>query len=233
VNPADPVLGREYLRYRVREKRLEPIRLDEGRAEHLRLATALLSIFARLRGHPRAEIEQAIEERAIEARSVKVARGMGRVLEDLSRFESVGADRAAAIRRQVFHDSAAAWIEGRWDRNQVLARSSRALGIEAESLESGLHADRRGVDRLEALPEVEPGEVLAVYNRALLRGLLVAADRILLDIDGEMVVAGKPKAGDLPALLDRLSGRPGATIRAEGKWGGRRRLVWEPSPAGF
>ena len=233
MSVAPPVLGRDLLRYTVREKRIEPSRLDLRKNEYLGLAASLLDLYRQGWGWTREAIDEALEERTIRARSTRIVRGLGRVLEALSRFESACPEFSAALRQRVYQTSASAWTDGRWNRDRVMAESSRALGTTVGAIEAGLHADLRGADRLEESPALEPVDLLEAYNRALVRGLLVAADRIWIDLGGEEIVVRKPKPGDITELLNRLAGRTDGSIRAEGKWGRRRRLVWEASPAIF
>lgn len=65
------------------------------------------------------------------------------------------------------------------ERDRLLAAAARTLGISAREVEEGLFADRH-VERRRRAPSmrIEPGDLVAEYNLALVQGLFTRATRV-------------------------------------------------------
>jgi uncharacterized protein len=84
------------------------------------------------------------------------------------------------VRRVVFEEAA---VDALLDRSAALGRAAQRLGVSVDDVESSLFADRPSARRVSA-PAVpmSPLEVVESYNLALVQGLLLRSEHVVVDV---------------------------------------------------
>jgi uncharacterized protein len=182
------MLTGKMVRVRYARDRILPYYLDTREESWHMVAEQLLDLFRAMRGHPRGELEQVIEEAFGDDASL-VHQGLAKLLEDRCEFETVSGQPPEAVRALVFRDAtlerqAEGGIAG-FDRQAALARSAAALGVPAEELERSLFADLKSEQKLIDFKDTTAEHLLERYNVALAQAVLLRATRVSVTVVGE------------------------------------------------
>lgn len=159
---------------------------DEARARAAELAGTFLEIFRAHTGKTREELEEALEAVELDPRERVLAKGLQKLLEDRSTFESAPVIEPVALRKAVF-ERAAALRQGlgddaRFDRDAVLAEIASAHATTAEEVERGLFADLRSAQALEKFDAVAPEGLVAEWERGQAQAVLLRAVKVRVEI---------------------------------------------------
>lgn len=112
--------------------------------------------------------------------STRVCEGVARVVSSRFRAEVVSAIDPRAVRGVVFEEAARDDV---LDRGAVLDRCARRLDSTPVDVERSLFADRPAARRLAAPREtLSPIEIIEAYNLALVQGLLVRTERVVVEV---------------------------------------------------
>jgi predicted nuclease of restriction endonuclease-like RecB superfamily len=102
------------------------------------------------------------------------------------------------------------------DRDALLERVAEGLGISAGTVEAGLYADLPERHVLATAPALDPHQVISLYNRALLQGLLRCAEEVAITAAAQVrAVVRFAKLQRLLCWVERPDRAP-ASIRVSG-----------------
>ena len=194
------MLTSDLLRVKDRKNIISPryLNLDGKLAGRYRdRAETLIALFQSHIGERRRELTEAIEDAVGDGTDFMVARGLAKLLEDRSEFDTVARADPALIREVVFGLSAQHHpVVGQADAVRTLDRKAvlelaceavrDALAAEEEppdplpdltvaDLEEGLYADHDDNQRLLSFKPLEPEDLLNRYNLALAQAVLYRA----------------------------------------------------------
>lgn len=190
------MLTRELLAFRrVKGERLRPQFIDPKDEDPLETAAALIDLLQHATGEPRGAIDEAADAIVGEARKVKVARGLYKLLTDRCEWDDPG-DAAMATRAAAFQCSAGALqnlSEGSSFRD-YLAALEAGLDRPLADVRAHLYDDLPEHRRLLSAKLPTPPALLSRYNLALAQGLVLYAGRL-------EVKAERPGALELRKLL--------------------------------
>lgn len=183
-------------------KRVEPryLKLDGKKLKgHLERAEGLIELFRAYIGQTRAELEDAVGDLVGDGTDFGLSRGLTKLLEDRSVFDTVAPMSPEVIREAVFAASAAhhpvvAGVDRlhKLDREGVLALAVEALRAKWEQehpgeaapkwttqeIDHGLYADLDDRQVLLEFKPLEPMELLERYNVALAQAVLFKATEL-------------------------------------------------------
>lgn len=171
------MLTRELLVYRrVKGGRLRPTFVDPDDPDLLGLAEALIDLLARGVGEPRGALDEAAAAICGEARKVKVARGLYKLLTDRCEWDDPG-DAAAQLRAAAFRQSAAVLrdLSEHSSFSDYLAAVAAGLPRPLAEVRAHLYDDLAEHRRLLAAKLPTPAALLTRYNLALAQGLVLYA----------------------------------------------------------
>lgn len=166
-------------------------------------------------GKTRSELTQAFTLVEMKPTERRLAEGLKKLVEDAVEFEQVSVAEPAGLRSQVFLRAAAARrassLEAPFDRQAILAESAREAGLSVAELEPALYADLRGAHRLIAAPALDAPALVAEYESAQVRALLLRAVSVVADVrcsspDAYRALFHKLKFRQLLFQLERLPG---------------------------
>ena len=184
------------------------------RARALELGEQLLAATQAHHGKTRSELAQAFSLIELKPSERRLVEGLKKLVEDATEFEQIAVAEPAALRSEVFMRAAAArraaTLEAPFDRSAVLAESAAALGLELDALEPALYADLRGAHRLIAPPLLDAASLVAEYESAQVKALLLRAVSVVADVrcanpDGYRALFQKLKFRQLLFQLEPLS----------------------------
>jgi predicted nuclease of restriction endonuclease-like RecB superfamily len=175
----------------IRDGRIRPRYLDTTKVEWRDRADALAATFASATGHQRHEIDDALDDIVVEDRNSLAMRGMIKLLDDASSWESATDVDPVELRRAVFERGAelrrlaGASARGHFSREEAIADVAQTFGLSPEKLEAALYADLRSEERLVRCDLRDPDELLARYNLSLAQGVLLRAREVRLVVRAE------------------------------------------------
>lgn len=184
------MLTADLLRANVRKGRIKPRLIDPDDQVLRATAAELVDIFERHVGLRRGELDEAVADVVGDETQFAVTRGLVKLLDDRSDWQTQAPLDPVELRRLVFEASAAAHPVGTrrsrlhaTTRDDVLARVAEALGTTPEAVEDGLYADLKSEQRLAAFRAIEPLALLHRYNLAQAQGLLLRAHELRIHVD--------------------------------------------------
>jgi hypothetical protein len=170
------MLTSDLLRVKVRKGEVCPRYLDTSLPEARERAEQLCALFEEHLEEPRGALEDAIEEVVGHGTDFLIWRGLAKLLQDRSEFDTVAAADPVEIRREVFARSAELGpVVDEEVRRQVLEEAAAALDITAEECEAGLYADLDARQRLVEHRGLTAQKLLDRYNVALAQAVLYRA----------------------------------------------------------
>lgn len=173
------MLTKDLLRYRIRQGVVEP-QLLRATPALLALAEALLAHYRGQIGQTQAAVEEAAQPVLYRARSLVVARGLRKLVQDACAFADP-AD-AAAFRRTALQAAAASLIRAPESVSAHRQAVAAELAVTPRQLTEGLYADLPEAAVLEQAPEWSAQELIDRYNLAQVQGLLLRADTLTVQL---------------------------------------------------
>lgn len=206
------MLTRELLAFRrLKGDKLRPMFIDPDDADIQATAGALIDLLEHAAGEPRGAIDDAASAIVGEARRLKVARGLFKLLIDRCEWEDPG-ETVGEMRAAAFAASADVLYnlpEGAGFKEYLIAVEAR-LPRPLADVRTHLYDDLPEHRRLVAVKPTTVAALLARYNLALAQGLVLYAGRL-------EVHAKKPGALELRKLLRWLRfSRLVAEVRRDG-----------------
>jgi len=180
------MLTADLLLYRRHKGRVFPHRIDPASPALLAAAQSLIRLFASVPGKTRGEIEEAASGLAYPDVPLKVQRGLLKLLFDRAEFGTEAAGDPAAIRHGLFDAAAVRWREEgangppSW-RVAVLNAVAAEQGLTPAQAEAAMFADLPSQQRLLKAPDFTPGQLLLRFNSAQIQGLLLGAQRVVVE----------------------------------------------------
>jgi predicted nuclease of restriction endonuclease-like RecB superfamily len=173
------MLTRDLLRWRLSGEAVIPslLRPTPGQLE---LAERLIRFWNGAIGSRRREIDEQLTIIMHQSRSLVVARGLSRMLEDAATFSEP--EPVAELRAQAFAISSRLMAQPLPDADAHRAAVAQQLGVDAEALKHRLYCDLPEAALLEASPVISPRVLLERYNLSLCQGLLLGARALTVRI---------------------------------------------------
>lgn len=173
------MLTKDLLRYRIRQGEVEP-QLLRATPAVVELAAALLTHHRAQIGQTQAVLDETAQPVLYRARSLVVARGLRKLVQDACGFADP-AD-AAAFRRGALQAAAASLVQAPETVSAHRQAVAAALAITPRRLTTGLYADLPGAALLEQVPAWSAEELIDRYNLAQVQGLLLRADSLSVEL---------------------------------------------------
>ena len=174
------MLGRDLLRWRQRGPIVTPQWLKPTPAR-LSLAEDILAVFAENIASRRRQFDEAVQVVVQRAGSVPVAKGLVKLVDDASTWTEPG---ACSGRRLAVLGLAAQHI-GRYgslaDFRRAVAQADDQ-GATPEQLSEDLYADLPSRACLQQVPDWSARRLLQAYNTALVQGLVLSADEVVITL---------------------------------------------------
>ncbi|MBA2661404.1 MAG: DUF790 family protein [Bradymonadaceae bacterium] len=178
------MLTSDLVRARVKKGRVEPYYLDVTQPAAIARAAELIAIFEAGVLLERQVIVESVEEVIGHGTDFLIWRGLAKLLDDRSEFETAAPCDPADIRRVVFTLAAARGaLEDAQIRAEVLELAAAELGIAPEQCEAGLYADLEARQRLVKFKTLSADKLLARYNLALAQAILYRASSLVMSIE--------------------------------------------------
>ncbi|MCB9520830.1 MAG: DUF790 family protein [Myxococcales bacterium] len=212
------MLTAELVRATVRRGAIRPqyVHVDAGLLE---TAEALCEMWCRHLGCRREELDEALDDLVGDETHFAIVRGLARLLDDRSTWETVAPCPPEDLRRAVFEAAAEARpvrtlpsLVGT-SRDVVLERAAASLGITVEVVERALYADLKAEQVLTSHESISARALLDRYNVALAQGVLLRARelRLTLSVDRPSKLRAFYRALKFHQLMHRSE-------RVEGGW---------------
>ncbi|MEM1885352.1 MAG: DUF790 family protein, partial [Candidatus Jordarchaeales archaeon] len=179
------MLPSELLVVKVQGNRILP-RFARLSRENIELASEIIDIFRSSVGKKREEIVDIIEEFE-QGVNYRFIRGLRVLLERRSTFEVKSRLNPADVRKAVFEEASklGGLVTSTEERKRILERVASKFSASIEEVEEALWADQEGEHVLTDFKEVEPEELLRIYNLSLAQTLLFNATSMSVYIEGQ------------------------------------------------
>lgn len=190
------MLTSDLVRARIRGQDISPTFIDPTQAPWMEMATAFCALVTQALAErwSRGDLEERLEEEVGDHRSVKVLRGLVKLLMDRCVFEVDTPEPPIELRRRVFTRAQAMGplalgrdLLGRPTAEDVLASVGAELGMTAEQVADALYGDLKEAQLLQSWRAVQPDELLERYNVGLVQALLLRAARVEIELDAPTV----------------------------------------------
>lgn len=210
------MLSSEHVRVRKDKDRLLLQELSaKQRARASELAEQFLIAAQAHQGKTRSQLAEAFTLVELRPSERRLAEGLKKLIEDATEFEQVSVAEPAGLRSNVFLRAAAARraasLEAPFDRVRVLSESATELGLAPVELEAALYADLRSAHRVIAAPALDAAALVAEYESAQVKALLLRAVSVVADVrcgnpDAYRTLFQKLKFRQLLFQLEQLPG---------------------------
>lgn len=199
--------------------------------DNIELASEVIEVFRSSIGRKRDEILEILSEFE-QGVNYRFIRGLRVLLERRSTFEVKSRLNPAEVRKLIFEEASrvGGLVADRDTRRDILERVASKFSASVEEVEEALWADQEGEQVLSAFSDVEPIELLRMYNMSLTQTLLFSATSMNVYVEGPfrsvlrdikyrglMYFAEKTNGGvsltiDGPASLLKLTERYGTSM---------------------
>jgi uncharacterized protein len=156
-----------------------PAITGKSRADLETLAEQAISGARLLLGRPRSEWDAFVLGLGETSQQKKLARGLGRLLEQTCTFEIPPDGDAELLRTAVFDAAAIGWQSlppgARFERDVVLREAAGQVGLELSNVERTLFADLPFAQILLEVPEITPSGLVDVYDQSRVQAVLLRA----------------------------------------------------------
>ncbi len=176
------MLTSDLVRTTIRGEHVEPLYLDTDAFKAREKAELLTTIFESYRDEPRGDIEEQVQAVVGHGTDYKIWRGLAKLLDDRSEFETVAEVEPQRIRREAFERAAERDMAVEGWRDEVVEEVAGALEIDTEAVEAGLYADLDARQRLVEYEPIEPQALLHRYNLALAQAVLYDATHLEIEL---------------------------------------------------
>ena len=143
------------------------------------LAARVLETFTDHVGERREALTDALEALEAQSDDFKLVRGLAALVERECAFETRATVPPPRVRRVVFEAAEAIGVAGASDRERAIARAADRLGVDPETVDADLYADR-GVNEVlvDADVRFEPDTLLEQYDLSLAQTALFDATEV-------------------------------------------------------
>lgn len=181
------MLNRVHLRpfMRVVKGRVRVTYLADSDGRVVAFLDRLCRLVRRLEGRPLGTVVEALRRQERRVRDATRLAGIAKALLDRCEFRSPdGADRAPAVREQVFAARGRRWPPVPGDHRVPYEEAAAALDIQVTEAEHLLYADAPAARVLVRAPALDGRSLLARYNLELARAVLLDAERVTISARG-------------------------------------------------
>ena len=203
------MLNREHLRYTFRSGRFHCRFVDVSDENNLRLASALMTVYAGGLRRRRCELAEMSHALVSAAADRKFAAGLEKLVLDMAEYTCAAGDTDyPALRRELFLKSGKIMAgEGDFPKEEYRRRVGAPPG--------DIYGDLPDFELLTAFRELEPEELLCRYNTALVQGLLMNTAELTVDLPGAETAELRKlvKFMKFFRLLAEIAALPGGGIR--------------------
>lgn len=183
------MLTTDLVRVRVSKGVLRPQYIDVERPGLIERAEALCALFEGHEAQTRGELDEAVADVVGDAADFAVTRGLAKLLDDRSEWDTVSPIDPVELRRRVFESAMEHHPVGLQRsaahpvcRADVIAEVAAELGTSADAVESALYADLKSEQRMTRHRRLPPKALLDRYNVALAQGVLIRAHELRIDV---------------------------------------------------
>jgi len=138
----------------------------------------LIEIFESAVGHRREDLDEALDVLVGAGTDFLVWRGLSKLLSERMELEVASHAEPQELRRAVFEEAAGNVPATLDDRAQILARAAARFGLTVEQVETSLHADLPGRQRIVSFKSMQPDDLVNRYNVSLAQAVLYKATRM-------------------------------------------------------
>ena len=183
------MLSADLVRVAIRNGALTVRYVDHDDAALLSLAESLCGLWETNVGERRGSLDEAVRALEGDQTHFLVVRGLAKLLDDRSTWETVADVEPRLVRQAVFEAAFAARpVTTRADaagtpRADVIAAAAARLGMAPEAVDAALYADLKSEQRLIAHDAFDAPRLLARYNVALAQGVLLRARELRLRVE--------------------------------------------------
>lgn len=184
------MLTGDLVRVRVQGSELRPSFVEPKPALR-EAANALVSAFreAVAEGRTRGELQEEVDDLCAERRDHKVLRGLAKLCFDHGTFDVEAPVSPAILREKAFRRAAEVGplaLEpgplGRPVADDILTELAREHGLTLEQVRTGLYADLKQAQRIQAFDWDSPEDLLHRYNVSLVQALLLRAVEVRVSL---------------------------------------------------
>jgi len=157
-----------------RGEKIHPFFIDTGNASYLRDAENLIEIFEGFTGQTRGELERELEEFIGTGTDFRIMRGLIKLLNDRSDFETDAPAEPIEIRQKVFLEARKSHpvFPGSEAEENIFARVAEEFLCDKNSIKANLYADLPAQQHLVSFDRIAPEDLLDLYNLAQAQALL-------------------------------------------------------------
>ena len=149
----------------------------------LSLAESIIGIYKEGVGKKRSEIRSRLKPLEYGPHNYRLIRGLSAVLDRFSEFSTESPIDPKTIRKKLFSLSAG-FVPSSQERQELILRASRELGVPPEWIELYMWGDLGGEQTLKSFTPPTPVALLAQYNLSLTQTLLFKSKFIEFSVDG-------------------------------------------------
>ena len=180
------MLTSDLVRVRIYKKEVRPVYVGDKDPEILEIAATLIEAFASHEGKARHVLDEELAEILGNDTDFLLHRALAKLLFDRCEFEADAAKPSDELRLALFKTAAEHYRRPlgeqdgpfSFERDQVLAQTAEALGLEAGDVESGLYADLKSEQVMAVWRPCRPHWLVRRYNVALAQGVLFRATEL-------------------------------------------------------
>ncbi len=195
--------------------------------EHRPLAAKVLEIFQGYVGEPRHTLSAALDELETTETDFKLVRGLAKLVERETSFETRAPVDPVVARRAAFEAAEAVGVASDDERDEALSRAATTLGATADEVASSMYADREERQYLVETPaRYTPDTLLSQYNLSLAQTALFDATEVRIrSSDPRRLVSAVKRLGLMYEVRRTDDGRellvtgPDALFRATRRYG--------------
>ena len=160
-----------------------PRYIDADDAGYLQVADDLIAIFREHEGRRRAELDEELEEYVGSGTDYKILRGLIKLLEDRSAFETAVSVAPTEIRRALFTKARAHHPVTEAARREVISETAEELRCAPEIIVEGLYGDLVENQKLTSFEETTARELIDGYNLAQAQALLYRSVEMVIRLE--------------------------------------------------
>ncbi|GAB6877796.1 DUF790 family protein [Halorubrum gandharaense] len=143
------------------------------------IAAHVLGTFRKHVGERRGDLDDALEDLEADAPDFKLVRGFATLVERECEFETRAPVPPQRVRRTAFETAEAVGVASEAERTEALDRAADRLGVDADTVEATLYADRDVNEILiDADVRWDPDDLIEQYNLSLAQTALFDATEV-------------------------------------------------------
>jgi predicted nuclease of restriction endonuclease-like RecB superfamily len=174
--------------------------------QSLSLLSDMISLFKSARGSKRGELESMLEgfESGLDFKTIRCVKAL---LLRRCEFASNSPLDPIGVRRAVFHKASEVGVTSKEERDWVIQRCAKEMPSTTESVEGSLWADMEEEQVLSSFKDIEPQDLLRLFNLSIAQTLLFKARKMEVKVpEGSIGVVASAKRLGLMYRVERVGG---------------------------